>query len=245
MPAVRTPSLILHSFAYGDTSRILRLLTPELGLRSVIAKGAMSPKGRFGGLLEPFTEGEAQFNLRPGRDLLTLSGFSLIRSRQSIGRNLGSFTGASLVAEVILRFSTEEANPELYDTVVSAFDRFAADGHDPTGDSLAILWNLIALFGFRPEMTNCVHCGSPIGERDTSRFDPDAGGVACLHCRPVGRTVPPQVRAEIGCMCSTPEYQPTSQERRLHSALLHAFLAAHLFQGQPLRSLPLFLEQFR
>jgi DNA repair protein RecO (recombination protein O) len=245
MPAVRTPSLILHSFAYGDTSRILRLLTPDFGVRSVIAKGAKSPRSRFGGLLEPFTEGEAQFNLRPGRDLLTLSGFSLIRSRQAIGRNLGSFTGASLVAEFILRFATEEANPELYVIVASAFDRLAADEPDPTGASLAILWNLVALFGFRPEMTNCVHCGRPLSEEETSRFDPEAGGVTCLRCRPIGRTVPWRVRAEIIRMCSSPEHPPAPQERRLHAALLHAFLAAHLFHGQPLRSLPLFLDQFR
>ncbi len=245
MPAVRSPSLILHAFAYGDTSRILRLLTPEYGLRSVIAKGARSPRSRFGGMLEPFTEGEAQFILRPGRDLLTLSGFSLVRSRQAIGRDLASFTGASLVAEFILRFALEEANPGLYDTVGAAFDRLAAEDEDAAGTALARIWNLITLFGFRPEMMNCVHCGRSIGDDEASRFDPEAGGVACLRCRPVGRTIPPRVRADIISMCPTGDRPPVLQHRRLHADLLHAFLAAHLFQGQPLRSLPLFLEQFR
>lgn len=245
MPPVQTSALILHSFAYGDTSRILRILTPEFGLRSVIAKGAMSPRNRFGGVLEPFTEGEAQFNLRPGRDLLTLSGFSLLRSRQAIGRDFGAFTGASLIAEILLRVGTEESNAELYDAVTAAFDRLSSPSEDAAGDALAALWNLIALFGFRPEMESCVQCGTPIAEQASARFDTAAGGARCARCGTTGPALDPVLRREILEMTSSDQHACRLTDRTTHAVMLRAYLSAHLFQGQPLRSLQLFLEQFR
>ncbi|MDR0787536.1 MAG: DNA repair protein RecO [Gemmatimonadota bacterium] len=265
MSLIRTPALILHAFPYGDTSRILRLLTPEYGLRSVIAKGAMSPRSRFGGLLEPFTEGEVQFNLRPGRDLFVLSGFSLLRARQAIGRDFDAFTGASLIAEVMLRFGTEEAAPELYQAVSDAFDRLMGQGARPGASSpsagipspgpvtppanaldlsAAALWNLTALLGFRPEMGSCVHCGETLGDNEVTRFDAMAGGARCSACGGSGAPLSPELRREVDRMAETAAGQPPPAERRRHAELLHAFLSAHLFQGQSLRSLRLFLDQF-
>ncbi len=245
MPPVKTSALILHSFAYGDTSRILRILTPEYGLRSVIAKGAMSPRNRFGGILEPFTEGEAQFNLRPGRDLLTLSGFSLLRSRQAIGRDFGAFTGASLIAEILIRVGTEESNSELYDAATASFDRLSAPCADAPGVALAALWNLIALFGFRPEMESCVQCGTPLAQDEPTRFDTAAGGALCSRCSSTGPVLDPAVRGEILEMASSDGIRLRLTDRDTHAVMLRAYLSAHLFQGQPLRSLQLFLEQLR
>ena len=102
MALVSTDAIILQAYAYGDTSRILRLLTRAHGLQSVIAKGAKGPRSRFGGVLEPFVEGIATFQLRDGRDLHTLSGFELLRARQALGGELLRIGGASLIALALL-----------------------------------------------------------------------------------------------------------------------------------------------
>lgn len=246
MPLVRTPALILHGFRYGETSRILRLLTPEYGVRSLLAKGAQRPKSRFGALLEPFTEGEALFNLREGRDLLTLSGFSLIRSRQNLGRDLGAFTGGALLSELALRSGTEEPNPALYHALTTALDEIGTPTRaDAAGTALAHLWKIIAMLGYQPELEACIQCGRPLESMEPSRFDITAGGIACLACRPTGRVIDAVTRREIGEMTSGRGATPNSGNRGLHGALLRAFLAEHLSGDRPLRSLPLFLEQLR
>ena len=245
MASVSTPAVILHTFAYGDTSRILRILTPAYGLRSVIAKGARGPRSRFGGILEPFTEGDAQFTLRENRDLLTLTGFALSRSRQAIGRDLMCFTGASLIAEVLLRFATDESQPELYRTTIDALDGLAAGPEDPTAASLTALWFLASVFGFQPEVDDCVGCGRPLHPSEPARFDVQAGGVACTSCRRTGRLISPHIREDLARMCTSLEHFRLAGERRNHADLLNAFFSAHVFHGRPLRSLPLFLEQLR
>jgi DNA repair protein RecO (recombination protein O) len=246
MPLVSTRALVLQAFPYSDTSKILRLLAPELGVRSVIAKGARRPRSRFGGLLEPFTEGEAQFLLREGRDLHTLSAFDLLRSRQSLGRDLTAFAAASLMAELALRFGTEEPNPELFQAISASLDALArgADGR-VAYRCLAGVWQLVALLGYEPHLDACLRCGRIPEPDEPTRFDVDAGGIVCTRCRTHGRMVDALSRVQVGTMLLVGEPGPEALDLPLHRALLRAFLVAHLASEPPLRALDLFLQQLR
>ncbi len=246
MTLVRTQAVILQTFPYGETSRILRLLSPELGLRSVIARGAQRPRSRFGGVLEPFTEGEAHFHLREGRDLHTLSGFDLIRSRQSLGRNLTSFAAASLLAELVIRSGTEEPQEELFAVFLDGLERLAGvPATAASGEALATVWELVSHLGYLPELGACVGCGRALDPQESSRFDVDAGGAACMQCRPTGRVVDAATREELRSMCAGEPAPAAVGDPALHRALLRVFVATHLAHGAPLRSLPLLLEQLK
>lgn len=244
MPLVSTRSLVLQAFSYSDTSKILRLFTLEYGARSVIAKGALRPKSRFGGLLEPFTEGDALLYLREGRDLHTLGGFDLIRSRQELGRDLAAFAGASLIAELLLRFGTEEPNPSLYRVASESFDAIGtAPDHERTcRAAVAAVWLVVSLLGYRPETDHCVTCGREIQPSEPARFDPEAGGAACVHCRPHGRALDSESRGELRRMVRGEALRAPFARGAVQHALLRAFLSAHLGQDRQLHSLNLFTE---
>ena len=245
MPLVSTRAVILQTFPYSDTSKILRFLSAELGVRSVVAKGAMRPKSRFGGLLEPFTEGQVEFFLKEGKDLHTLSGFDLLRGRQGIGRNLAAFTGASLIAELILRYGTEESHQELFESVTCALDELGGAEGEHAWRALAGVWHIVALLGYEPELGVCVVCGRMVPEEEPTRFDVDAGGIACTSCRPRGRIIEPASRAAIRAMVRGEDASGPPGDWSLHRALLRAFLTSHLVSDRPLRSLDLFVEELR
>ncbi|CAN5761785.1 hypothetical protein BH23GEM6_BH23GEM6_05730 [soil metagenome] len=245
MPLIRTHAVILQTFRYSDSSKILRLYSPEYGLRSVIAKGAQRPKSRFGALLEPFTEGEAQFYLREGRELHTLGGFDLLRSRQALGRDLTAFAAASLLAELVIRSGTEEPQPLLFAVLLDAFERLAtAPPAEVTTNAIAAIWEIVAHLGYHPELEVCVGCSRPFDDTEATRFDVEAGGAACMFCRPTGRVVDAGTRLQIRRM-SAGDPGGGAGDPALHRALLRVFVATHLSHGSPLRSLPLFLEQLR
>lgn len=238
MPPITTRALVLKAFPYGESSRILRLLTPEHGVRSAIAKGAAGPRSRFGAALEPFTEGEAILYLREGRDLHTLSSFEVLRSRQALGRDLHAFAGASLLAELILLSATEEANPDLFAAISSHFDRLAvATAETVEAEVFAAVWSLVTALGLRPETTACVSCGRRLAADETCRFDLEGGGTACLECRPRGRPVDPVARAELAGFCEG--RAAAVRHPPLHRALMRAYLEVHLGHDHPLRSLAL------
>jgi DNA repair protein RecO (recombination protein O) len=244
VPLTTTRSLILQSFPYSETSKVLRLLTLDHGLRSVIAKGALRPKSRYGGILEPFTEGNATFYLREGRELFTLSGFELVRSRQGLGRSLAAFAGASLLAELAMRLSTEEPHPEVHHALRDAWDALqdAAEPLDALGRTVAGAWTLVSLLGFAPQTDHCVSCGRELAPDEPTRFDAAAGGAACTACRPAGRIVDPDSRRELGRFSGGGVPEGWEPRAGMHRALLRVFLMAHFAQDRPFRSLDLFLE---
>src|SRR6266581_2964481 len=49
MSLVTTPAVVLQTYRYSETSKVVRLATRDLGVQSAIAKGALRPKSRFAG----------------------------------------------------------------------------------------------------------------------------------------------------------------------------------------------------
>ncbi len=247
MALATTRALVLQSFPYSETSKILRLYTWDLGLASVIAKGALRPRSRFGGVLEPFTEGTATFYHRVGRDLHTLSGFDLIRSRQGLGRSMAGFAGASLLAELVLCAATEEPHPDVFETLAAGWDAIVAapDADTALRTALTGAWSLVALLGFEPLTDHCVVCERPLVPAEPVRFDTTAGGVACTRCRPAGRVVDPASRAELHGMVRGATPAGALANPGLQRALLRVFLQTHVAHDRTFRSLELFLDQMR
>lgn len=237
MPATATDAIVLQSFPYGETSRIVRLLTREAGVHSAIAKGALRPRSRYA-VLEPFAEGVASLYIKPTRDLQTLGGFELIRSRQGIGRDLLRFGGASLLAELVLRTGSEEAHPGLYDAVAAGLDRLAdCDEAAVEANVLAVTWHAISLLGFAPELDACIVCGTGIAPALRATFDYAAGGLRCAACAAglPGRQIPPHARAAL--LAFTRGEPAAVDVTEGHWRLLTRYLEHHLLEGTPLRSL--------
>ena len=239
MPLVTTEATILQAFPYSETSRILRLLTPTHGVQSVIAKGARRPKSRYGGILEPFTDGVASFHYREHRDLHNLSDFELGRARQGLGRDLVRFGGASLLAEIVLRTGSEESAPGVSGHVRASLDALEAA---PEGEAepvaLARAWSLIAALGFGPALDRCVGCGESLDPGADLYFDYTAGGVHCGACGApagAGRVIPAGARADLlGFLAG--DAGPV-ERTGAHWQLLARFLAYHLVDTGSLRSL--------
>ena len=238
MAVVMTDAVILQVFPYGDTSRILRLLTRDYGVRSVMAKGAISPRSRFSGLLEPFTEGTASIYMKDSRELQTLSGFDLIRARQGLGGDLMRFGGASLLAEIVLRTASEEAQPALFERLRDALDHLT-DTAAPAVESVVLMetWSLIAALGFAPSLDECVSCARPLDATEDTRFSYSAGGVLCDACRATGggSALPAHARAALTSMVEGEAV--TLAETAGHWSLLQRYLDHHVLEGAALRSL--------
>jgi len=247
MPLIRVEAIILQSFAYSETSKILRLATRTHGVRSAIALGALRPRSRFGGVLEPFTEGIATLYVKEGRDLHTLSSFDLTRTRQELGADLRRFGGASLLAELMLRAGSEEADQALFDQIRGAFARIAQAPEDQLdGVLLAETWALVGRLGFTPSIDGCTACGRLLEEGEDAFFDYDAGGVLCSHCaqpgavRGSGRVIPAAARRVLASLTRGRAVQV--ERPAAHWALLHRFIARHVAEGATLRSLPFLVD---
>src|SRR5471032_2299381 len=117
MALLTTDAVVLHAFDYLESSRILRLVTRDGGVRSALAKGARRSSRRFGSAVDLFAQGSAQLHTKPGRDLDTLGALDVTRARPMLAGNMGRFAGASAIAELTLRFGRDAADSALFDAV--------------------------------------------------------------------------------------------------------------------------------
>jgi len=237
MALLTTDAIVLQSFLYGETSRIVRLLTRASGVHSAIAKGAARPRSRYH-VLEPFAEGSAALYIRPTRELQTLAAFDVTRTRHELGRDLLRFGGASLLAELVLRTASEEAQPDLFDAIAHGLDQLtyvAAAGLEVT--VLAATWRTIAVLGFTPELDACMVCGRDIDAQAAAMFDYSAGGLRCDACAAglPGRRIPGRARYALRAFCRG-EAAPVAITAG-HWRLLSRYLEHHLLEGAQLRSL--------
>src|SRR5258708_11336613 len=198
MSAHATEAVVLHAFDYLESSRIIRLLTRDLGLRSVLARGARRSAKRFGAALDLFVQGTAELDVKPGRDLDTLAAFDLARTRADIGLDLDRFSGASALAELILRFAQNDTDTDLFDMTVDSLDRIAgATGTAARDAAIAGAWRILATLGFQPSLDECSDCQRAIGDDESVLFSQSAGGVVCDQCARnarVGRKLPSTAR---------------------------------------------------
>lgn len=241
MALLVTEAIVLHAFDYLESSRIMRLLTREAGVQSVLARGARKSRGRYGSALDLFAEGSAQLYVKPNRELHNLAGFEISRTRSELAEDIGRFTAASTISELALRFAGEDASPYLYETVVDSFDRIARSAPDRTiEDGLAACWRIVSVLGFTPELSSCAMCHTPLRDADEATFLHSSGGIVCPACSklaPGGRKLPESARTAIRQWLQGGESVHLSDAAaRSHQRLLREFLGAHLSDDRPLRA---------
>jgi DNA repair protein RecO (recombination protein O) len=241
MPLLRTSAIVLHALDYSETSRILRLATRDAGVVSVLARGARRSTKRFGSALDLFAEGRVEVLVREQRDLHTLNGFDLVRSRPELAAHLERFAGASALAELVLRFATDEPEPSLFDALSRSLDDLCEAEPDETREvTLAGAWRLVGELGFAPSLDTCSACHAAVAVADTLPFSHAAGGVLCAKCarlHATRRTLPPTERARLGAWMADERTSKLSDpDSRAHQRLLREFLHEHLAQDRALRA---------
>lgn len=189
MPISRTDAIVLRSYKYSETSKIVTLYTKAFGKTKVIAKGARKPKSKFGSALEPITEIRAIFYTKEGRELHTLSEADLIYTFAGVKSNFDKLTYASAIVELTDRLVIgEESNIGLYRALQGTLSGIECA---PQNVAEKLLWyfqlRVADLFGYRPKFAHCIRCGQSVIDQHC-RFDLAQGGIVCGNC--VVRAVP-------------------------------------------------------
>jgi len=185
MPLVTTAAVVLQTYRYSETSKVVRLATRELGIQSAIAKGVLRPKSRFGAGLEFLSEGEAQLYYRDARELHTLAVFDVTNLRRGLASDVARFAGAAALSQVMFKMAPPAPLPGAYGVFVAGLDLLAsAPAGAVDAAALRALWALVAELGFGPSLHACVRDGTPVGEDGGApvAFSAADGGVLCARC---------------------------------------------------------------
>ena len=247
MPPLSTPAIILATFRYGESSKIIRLATENAGVQSAIAKGALRPKSRFGAALQVLSEGQAHLIVHSNRELQLLTAFDLHRVRVGLARDMERYSAATALAEVMLRFGSGEGHLESYHTLRAGLELLEVPGDaSPEALGLRAMWTLVSALGFEPTLHACVRCGNDLSAGELA-FDAGAGGAVCPPC---GRhSTPARLgeadRADLIALVQQNGSVPclTPRQGAAHRRLVARYIQYHLGEGVTLPALDFWLRR--
>ena len=167
----RSEAVVIRHRRFGDSDRIVTLLTPARGKIDAIAKGALRPRSRLAGHLEPLTHAEVL--LAHGRNLDIITQAQTIEGFAAIRDDLDRLSLALYLLELADRFTVEHAEADaVYRLLLVALLRLAR----------SFELSLLDATGFRPEWRDCAACAEEVA-LDALAWSPLAGGVICAACR--------------------------------------------------------------
>ncbi len=176
----RAEAVVLDHRDWGEADRLVTLYTRQYGKLRAVVKGARKTRSRKGGHLQPFTHVTLQLARARGPFIITQ--VDTINAFLPLGEDLTLTGQASYMVELLHRFSydEEESNPAIFRLLVESLTRLS-HGVDPWLVVRYYEMRLLDYLGFRPQLQNCISCGTKI-EPEDQFFSGSEGGVLCPDC---------------------------------------------------------------
>lgn len=172
----KVEGIVINEKAYGETSKIINVITKEYGIIGIIAKGARTLKSEF--RVSTAKLSYAYFNIiyKEGK-LSTLVSADIINPFKSIIKDINKISYAVYILELSEQV-VKQTNQNIFDLMLSGFIKIN-EGYDPL-----IIMNIIELkyldyLGVMPVLDRCSVCGST---NNIVTLSSDKGGYVCKNC---------------------------------------------------------------
>ena len=149
--------IIVKGMPFGETDRLVTILSPEFGLIRAIAPGARKHKSSLRGRSQLFVVN--QYLILKGRSLDKITQAETHESYPGLSQDLGKLAGAQYLAELVLCCGlSEQPQSELYEIFNEHLRRLAMLTN-PSQQLYAYLaqavYHLLAVSGIAPEVHRC------------------------------------------------------------------------------------------
>lgn len=189
MPAIRCEALLLRAVDYGESDRIVHLLTADAGRLTAIAKAARRSHRRFPGTLDVFNHLAVEGRLKPRASMAFLEKATLLDPFLGLRRAPARYALASFLVEMLDRLAPEGlARDDAERLFAYAIESLRLIARATPSGSLRLILELRALdaLGLRPELRRCVRCGRVAGDEIAHdhrvHFHVPDGGIVCTAC---------------------------------------------------------------
>lgn len=172
-----TEGIVLKSFEFKESSKIIRIFTKELGIISVVVQGAKRPKSKKHNLVSVYAKN--LFVLKKLKNMYVLLDGDVLDLHLSIRKNIKSIYFFQLILDLINQNLPEgEVSFVLYNLT----DRYSKliFGQNLVRVLNSFLIKFVSIIGYEPCLNKCVKCGDD--RFKNVEFSFDLGGIICQNC---------------------------------------------------------------
>lgn len=169
---------VLSEIPYGDSSKIINVLTRDYGVIGIMCKGAKSLKNRY--RVPTMKLSFSHFNIMYKENKLStlisadvINPFKLVKSDILLVSFLAYLT--ELTSQVVKQSNDIE---NIYDDFIKTILKLE-DGLDPIVLTNILEIKYLEYLGVLFNLDECVICGS---KNNIATFDADKGGYICINC---------------------------------------------------------------
>ena len=173
----KVEGIIISETPYGDSSKIINVITKEYGVIGIMCKGVKSLKSPLRTKTLKFTYGIFHISYKPNK-LSILIDVDISNNLRNIKEDIELISYLTYITDLTYQVTKQNNNPEIFEIYKNIILKLN-EKQDPL-----ILTNILELkyldyLGVGLNLDSCIKCGS---KKNIITLDPDEGGYLCRDC---------------------------------------------------------------
>lgn len=188
MESTRVEGIVLGETNYSESSKILRVITKEYGIISIMSKGCRSIKSKLRGVSSKLSY--ANFYINYKKDgISTLTDADTIDTLKNIITDIKKISYVSYLLDLTEQVYKHSKSNEIYPILISIIKKINEE-YDEEVLSIIYELKLLQFLGISPNIDSCSICGNTKNILTISVKD---GGFICQNCYQSGKIYNNQV----------------------------------------------------
>lgn len=174
---VKVEGIVIGEVNYSESSKILKVLTEEYGVISVMSKGCRNLKSKLRGVSSKFSYGN--FNLYYKEEgISTLVSVDIKNSFRMIMMDIEKISYATYLLDLVEQVAKHSNDKGLFSCLIECLLKIN-EGYDPSLLTNILELKMLDFLGIRPVIDGCSVCGS---DKKIVTIDSLSGGYICQEC---------------------------------------------------------------
>lgn len=169
--------IIVNETNYGETSKILNVITKEKGLISVMAKGCKNLKSPLRSVSSKLTYGTFIIYYKENK-ISTLKEVSVLDNFKNLKKDITSISYAAYMLELSEGVIKQNNDPRIFYLLIQSLKKID-EGFDPLVIMNILELKYLEFLGVMPIIDSCAMCGKKTGIVTLSSY---RGGYVCKDC---------------------------------------------------------------
>lgn len=167
--------IIVDEKPYGETSKIISIITRDYGILGVLAKGCKKIKSNLRSVSQRFTYANFEISYKEGK-LSTLISADVINPLINIKKDIKKISYLSFISELTRQVMKQSSNLDIYDIYVSSILKIEQE-FDPMVITNIMELKYLEYLGVAPFFDGCVICRN----ENVVTLSSSKGGFVCIN----------------------------------------------------------------